>query len=226
MTHSTASADLPLAERTLADLAVSLPGATALFRAHKLDFCCGGEVPLAKAAAVRALDLDDLVTALAALDRSAAPELPDDADALIDHILARYHEPHRAELPELIRLSRRVEAVHRDNPAVPRGLADALEELLAELDSHMQKEEQVLFPMMRAGGNPMIAHPIARMRFEHDEHGERIRALEALTDGCTVPEGACASWRALYAGTASLIDDLMQHIHIENHMLFPRFTGS
>ena len=77
--------------------------------------------------------------------------------ALIDHILARYHEVHRQQLPELIRMARRVEAVHRDHPQVPRGLADHLEAMAQELDSHMRKEEMVLFPLIARGQGSLVA---------------------------------------------------------------------
>jgi regulator of cell morphogenesis and NO signaling len=210
------------ATRPVAETAAALPGATAVFRRHKLDFCCGGGAPLAEAAAARGADLPAVEAELAALvpDQAVAPE---ETAALIDLIETRYHATHRRELPELIRLARRMEAVHGDNPAAPRGLAALLETLAAEMESHMQKEEQVLFPPMRRGGHPMIGQPIAMMRHEHDDHGETLRALEALTDGGVPPAGACNTWRALYAGTRKLTDDLMEHIHLENNVLFPRF---
>lgn len=71
--------------------------------------------------------------------------------------MKRYHDVHREQLPELIRMERRVEAVHRDNPNVPYGLADLMETMECEMLPHMQKEEQVLFPIMQAGGNPLVA---------------------------------------------------------------------
>ena len=71
----------------------------------------------------------------------------------------------------------------------------------------------------------MIVHPIAMMRHEHDEHGDELRALGALTDNMTLPEDACSSWRALYAGLDKLAEDLTEHIHVENNVLFPRFEA-
>lgn len=213
------------ASRTLADIACTLPGATALFRAEKLDFCCGGQVPLADAMAARQKDPAPLIASLEALAAQARPvDEPQDVDGMIDMILERFHETHRREIPELLRMARRVEAVHRDNPEVPAGLADMLERIGAELESHMQKEEQVLFPMMRKGGHPMIAGPISVMLSEHDDHGENLRALEAITDDFTPPADACTTWRALYAGARKLTDDVMEHIHTENNKLFPRFA--
>jgi regulator of cell morphogenesis and NO signaling len=144
---------------------------------------------------------------------------------LIEHILARYHAVHRREFSELMELARKVEAVHAEHPRVPRGLADTLKLMLGELEVHMKKEELILFPSMqqRLGGGLDV--PIAQMRHDHDDHGEQLRKLESMTDNFTVPADACNSWRALYAGAAKLNDDIREHIHLENNVLFPRFEG-
>ena len=209
--------------QAIGQIAVELPGATAVFRRLKLDFCCGGQVPLEQAAADKGLDLQAVVDELSALQRPN--ELPDAGTPteLIDHIVARYHEVHRAQLPELIRMARRVEAVHRDNPNTPHGLAAALETMEQELLMHMHKEEAVLFPMLRAGGNSFVSQPIAMMRHEHNDHGEALEHLAQLTNDITPPMGACNTWRALYTGLAQLREDLINHIHLENNILFPQF---
>lgn len=212
-----------LIRRTLGDIAATLPGSTAVFRAHKLDFCCGGNVTLHDAAERKGLSATAIAEQLCGLQPVRREAVPGSTAALIDHIVERYHDVHRRELPELIRLAGRVEAVHRAHPDVPAGLADALRELQHELEMHMQKEEQVLFPMIRQG-MPMVVQPIAVMRAEHDEHGERLRRVEALARQCVLPDEACNTWRALYSGVRKLIDDLMEHIHLENNVLFPAVT--
>ena len=139
----------------------------------------------------------------------------------IDHILRRYHARHREQLPELIHLARRVEQVHGERPECPVGLAQHLGNMLQELESHMLKEENVLFPMLLQGiGGMQVNGPVSVMRFEHDQHGEALAILAALTNNLQLPKGACNTWRALYAGLAQLRDDLMQHIHLENNILF------
>src|SRR3990167_2042690 len=219
-----ASADL--AQQSLGEIAVALPGATAVFRRLKLDFCCGGQVRLAEACAAKGLDADGLVSELKALVRDdVAPAAPEPS-ALVDHIVSRYHEVHRAQLPELVRMARRVEAVHRDHLNVPAGLAAHLERMEEELCEHMAKEEGVLFPMIKAGGHPMVGQPIAMMRNEHVDHGEHLARLVELTNEHNPPPGACNTSRALFAGTAQLSDDLIQHIHLENNVLFPAFEGA
>ncbi|WP_374655577.1 iron-sulfur cluster repair protein YtfE [Dongia sp.] len=209
--------------RTIGEIAATLPGATGIFRNYKLDFCCGGDVALADAVAKTGLDLAEIKKALTALDTQGAEALPADTGALIEHILERYHAVHRRELPELYRLASKVEAVHAAHPAAPAGLANLLAEMLNDLESHMAKEEAVLFPLFRRGGHPSIVHPIGQMRREHDSHGQYLRQLDTLTNGFTPPPEACRSWQALYTGLSKLTDDLMQHIHIENNILFPQF---
>jgi len=211
--------------QSLGQLAVQIPGATAVFRRLKLDFCCGGQQTLDAACASKGLDAGAVLGEIQALQQhEAAPEAPEPA-ALIDHILRRYHELHRQQLPELIRMARRVEAVHRDHPLVPRGLADHLEIMERELLEHMAKEEQILFPLLQQGGHPMVVHPIGVMRHEHVSHGAQIERLAALTTQHQPPVDACNTWRALYAGTARLTEDLIEHIHLENNLLFPVFEG-
>ena len=87
----------------------------------------------------------------------------------------------------------------------------------------MTKEEMILFPAMRAGGGAGIEHPIAVMRADHDDHAESISLIRKLTADLAPPEHACGSWRSLYGGTATLLEELAAHIALENDVLFPRF---
>jgi regulator of cell morphogenesis and NO signaling len=216
-------------ERAVGDIAATLPGATAVFRRFKIDFCCGGDLTLDSAAHRRGVDSKELEDALMALGTSseastAAAEMSN--DALIDHIQACYHQAHRRALPELITLSRKVEAVHREHPNVPAGLSEALRLLQSELEPHMAKEEAILFPAMLQWTAGKYDIPVSELRHEHEEQSVSLRLLESLTDNFTTPEGACRSWQALYVGIAQLTEDLIQHIHLENNVLFPRFVAA
>ena len=206
----------------LGQIAVTLPGSTAIFRKLKLDFCCGGQISLADACEQKGLDAESVACELSTLVRSDILPTAKDANALIDHILQRYHEVHRQQLPELIRMARRVEAVHREHPLVPIGLANLLEEMEVELLDHMAKEEHILFPMLREG-DPIATQPIRVMRHEHVNHGEQVEKLAGMTNDHMPPSDACNTWRALYSGIAQLTDDLINHIHLENNVLFPMF---
>lgn len=213
-------------DQAIGQIAVQCPGATAVFRRLKLDFCCGGQVSLKQAASDKGLDVSAVLAELSALQQGNSPPDVTEPAALIDHLLTRYHAVHRDQLPELIRMARRVEAVHRENSLVPAGLADLLETAQLELLSHMEKEEAVLFPMLRVGGNPFVSQPIAMMRAEHVDHGAMLEKLAARTNDATPPEGACNTWRALYAGIAQFHDDLINHIHLENKVLFSQFDDT
>lgn len=227
MTMTAETPAAALRERTVGDIAATLPGATAIFRRHKIDFCCNGDLALDEAAHRRGVDPEGLVQALASL--GAGPAATTAAAAmlsgeLIDHIQTIYHEGHRQALPELIVLSRKVEAVHREHPLVPAGLSDTLRQMHGELEQHMARKEADLFPAMRRQADGALDAAIGDLRHEHDDQGTLLRRIESLTDDFTPPEGACRSWQALYLGTAQLAEDLMEHIHLENNILFPRFT--
>lgn len=203
-----------------------LPGATEVFRRAGIGFCCGGAETLADAAAHNGADLSALMAALQALVARSANVPPTETAALIGHILARFHDVHREELEWLIPLAQKVETVHGDHDEAPLGLTEALIALAQDLDDHMTKEEEILFPMMRAGGNPMIAHPVAAMRHEHEVTDGLLAQVMAVTRDLDLPAGACRSWTALYAGLRKFADDLTAHIHLENDVLFPRYEAA
>lgn len=212
--------------RTVGDIAVSTPGATAVFRKFKLDFCCGGDVALEDAAAKRGVDVTAIEQDLSNLDLAAGWQAPQETGEMIDFILTRYHETHRRELPELAALSRKVEAVHAAHPDAPHGLADVFQQMIGDLEVHMKKEELMLFPLMKRGAPMPLAAPITQMRHDHDDQGGHLRRIEEITNGFALPQDACRSWQALYAGAEKLADDLMEHVHLENNVLFPRFEGA
>ncbi|WP_107852737.1 iron-sulfur cluster repair protein YtfE [Oceanimonas marisflavi] len=214
---------MSLLNHSLGALARDIPGATRVFHHYRLDYCCGGHTLLSEALAERGLDAAEVIARLESLPARNESDInwaEAGTDALIDHLLARYHQVHRLQLPELVQLAHRVETVHEDNPLCPAGLAEHLEAMSQELESHMQKEEQVLFPMLRRGLFAPAQGPISVMRMEHDDHGEALARLARLTHDFSLPAGACASWQALYTGINELQNDLMQHIHLENNILF------
>lgn len=214
-----------MADQSIGELARDIPGATAVFHAHHLDFCCGGKHSLRDAAAQRGADIDVIIAELERIRHRPAAEnsfqqLSD--EELVEHILERFHDVHREQLPELIRLAQRVERVHGGHPACPSGLAAKLERMRDELEAHMEKEEKILFPMITRDMHPMAFAPIQMMRADHSGHGDALAAVIATAHGLELPPGACNTWRALYNGLAEFQMDLMEHIHLENNVLFDR----
>ena len=214
-----------LPETTLADLAAERAGASRVFYRHGLDFCCHGRIRLDEACAKNGLAVADLVSEIQAetkrvVDFERWDERP--LAELIGHVLDAFHAAHRAELPRLVEMARKVEARHADRDDRPRGLAMLLAHIGEELESHMQKEEQILFPMLLAGRGRMAAMPIHVMEEEHVDHGRNLERLRAITLDYVAPRDSCGTWRALYLGLRELDEQLMQHIHLENNVLFPR----
>jgi regulator of cell morphogenesis and NO signaling len=155
-------------------------------------------------------------------EAAPARAAPTETAELIAHILERYHATHRREIAELTPLASKVEALHAGHARVPRGLGDLLARIGYEMEAHMQKEEQGLFPMILAEeGDPAMAIEI--MRDDHDDHAARLEELAALTGGFAVPDGAGEAWSALYARLGGFATDLREHIRLENDELFPRF---
>lgn len=215
------------ANETLGNLATAHPSATAVFLRHRLDFCCGGGQTLQDACQAAGIDPTTVVAEVEALGDGKAGEtqrwdarpIPE----LIDHILHRYHEPLHKDLPGLVDAAQRVERVHADKPSCPRGLAAHLERIHAEVRDHLGKEEQMLFPALRSGRRGQAVHmPIRVMMQEHEDHGANLQRIREITSDFELPAEACGTWRALYAALEQLESDLMEHIHLENNVLFPR----
>jgi regulator of cell morphogenesis and NO signaling len=209
---------------SLAELATTHPAASRVFQRFGLDYCCGGRKALSEACAPKGLDPDAILSAIRAEEASVDFPRWDTAplSTLIQFIVARYHDPLRAELPALISLAARVEGRHAETPGCPRGLRDLLECLQERVLEHLEKEERVLFPMILDHYGTRAAGPVRILEDEHDEHGRSLGRLRQFTDNYTPPPHACATWRALYLRLATLETELMDHIHLENNVLFPR----
>lgn len=150
-----------------------------------------------------------------------------DAAELTRYIETRYHAQHRVQLASLAAMAEKVETVHFGDEGVPVGLSDLLRDMISEMEVHMKKEELILFPAIRKGGVPGIENPIAVMRADHDQHQGTIAQIRNLTCNLTLPLGACGTWAGLYEGLSKFMGDLIEHMRLENDVLFPKFeTGN
>jgi regulator of cell morphogenesis and NO signaling len=208
-------------------IAAEHPLATRVFARHGIDFCCGGGRPLEAVCEEKGLEpavvLEEILKEIAATSGFSESWSEAPLDHLMDHILHAYHKPLWEELPRLDAMARKVLEVHHDKN--PEGLTELVRvygALRAELEQHMMKEEQILFPMVRRGQGIMASGPISVMEYEHEAAGEALRRLRVLTSDYEVPAEACNTWRALWHGLAALETELHEHIHLENNILFPR----
>jgi regulator of cell morphogenesis and NO signaling len=212
-------------------------GRARVFERLGIDYCCEGATPLEDACSQRSLDVDCVVAEIADCDaRDAEGRLdPPDPAAMnaseLADIVETHHDYLRRELPRLSRLMANVLIAHGDRHPELAHLWGTLADLRDELESHMLKEERVLFPLIKrleAAQSPFPVHcgtvenPIRVMVHEHESAGLGLKRIRELTGNHRPPADACASFKALYEGLAHLEADLHRHIHKENNILFPR----
>lgn len=222
-------------ESRIGDIVAACPSLARLFEELRIDYCCGGKQTLAAASTSRGLAPTTVVAMLeaAAATLRAGPAEVDAAGMslteLADHIEHAHHAYLKEELPRLVEMAERVAYKHAERDGRLGEVAGAVRELAAEMFAHMQKEEQILFPLVRridagerGGFAAMIGGPIAQMEAEHEAAGSLTARLRLLTDGFRPGIDACNTHRALLAGLAEFEADLHRHVHKENNVLFPR----
>ena len=219
----------------VADIATASPATIKVFQRHRIDFCCGGKIPLGEVCDAHQIAapllIGELETALSSTE-PAVDWATRSLTSLVNHIQARYHRPLEEEIPRLRAMVDKV--VSRHGARLPRlaQLQATFAGLQAELLEHMKKEDLVLFPAIvalesggasgRSMGWTWIDQPIVVMEAEHASAGAALARIEQLTDGYTPPADACPTFRGLYYGLAELERDMHVHVHLENHILFPR----
>jgi regulator of cell morphogenesis and NO signaling len=222
----------------VARIASQSPATIRIFQRFGIDFCCGGKRPLSEVCTEKQMTFEELRSALESVEASPAT-LPS-ADAplaeLIRFVLEKYHASLREELPRLGEMSAKVLRVHGDkHPDLLPALDATFRGLRGEIEDHMPKEELVLFPYIErleatAGESASlpspsfgtIQTPIGVMEHEHETVAQALARLRELTSGYMPPQGACNTFRGLYAGLAELERELKEHIHLENNVIFPR----
>jgi regulator of cell morphogenesis and NO signaling len=217
---------------TVAQIVLDHPECANVLSEHRIDFCCRGNQGLAVACKERSVDVDALLARLdaAIAGRTGAPAedprtMP--TPALVAHIVSRHHAYLYDALPFLLRLAAKVARVHGEhNPKLP-ALHDAVALLATTLEAHAREEERSLFPAMLAPNEEavVVGLELDGVLEEHLRVAEMLRDVHDLADGFVAPEWACGSYRTLLAELAALELDTLRHVHLENHVLMPRFTG-
>ncbi len=208
------------------------PAAARVFQKHGIDYCCHGEVSLAEACRVAGLDLDALVQEL----RAAIPANEVAAEdpralttlALVARIVDRHHGYLRRALPAIAPVAAKVARVHGAHDPRLVELEAVFRELAGSLAPHLDDEEAVLFPALLAPapGGADVARELARMRDEHLAVGDLLARMRRLTDGYATPAWGCNTYRVLMGELEALEGDVLRHVHLENHVLAPRFEAA
>ncbi|HZO54466.1 MAG TPA: iron-sulfur cluster repair di-iron protein [Bryobacteraceae bacterium] len=227
-------------ETTVAEIAANSLAAIGVFERLGIDYCCGGKRPLAdvcQAKGYRLAEVErELESASAIADAPATDWNTAPIPALIDHIVETHHVYLKREMPLLSARAEKVHRVYADRrPGELDGLPEVFDQLRAELDMHLMKEEMILFPAIKAKVKELdsgiaapptcfgtLASPIAAMEYEHEEAGAALARIREITNDFAIPDYACATYRALILGLEEFERDLHRHIHLENNILHPR----
>lgn len=225
--------------RTVREIAIEAPISTRVFERYRIDYCCGGRMPLIQACAEAGVSLEEVEKQLDEVLGMGTPSECERFDrysvsGLIDHILETHHEFTKREINGLTPLMEKVAARHGPNHGSLYELKECVLDLFSELIPHMEKEEVILFPYLKdleeAGfsGPKMstafgsVSNPIAVMTAEHDRAGELLKTMRSVTGDYEIPSDACPSFAALFTRLEHLEQDIHQHIHLENNLLFPK----
>ena len=221
-----------LINKTIAEIVSDDISTASVFKKYQLDFCCGGGKTISKACENKEIDVKDVLRDLENIhvDNSNPNINFKDwkLDFLIDYIVNIHHTYVKGNVNVINEFAQKVATVHGHHNAETIEIASLFMTLSKELLSHLQKEEEILFPAIKemiknSNSNfqfGSIENPVKMMEHEHDNAGDVIKTIQQLSNNFTPPDYACNTYKALYHKLEEFTNDLFQHIHLENNILF------
>ncbi len=217
---------------TIAQIVTEHAVAARVFQKHGIDYCCHGNVSVPAAATEKRLDPEALFAELEAVIPANGAGSEEDprtlsTAALIARIVDRHHGYLRRALPYVAPLAAKVASVHGGRDPRLGELHDAFRDLAASLEPHLDEEEEVLFPalMSRRLDQALVRRELDRMHEDHLAVGDLLARIRTLSDGFTTPAWGCTTYRVLMTELEALEGDILRHVHLENHVLAPRFAA-
>jgi regulator of cell morphogenesis and NO signaling len=220
---------------TVAQLAISQPGALAIFTKYNIDYCCGGHRSVEDACLRLGLDPEKVKGEIYQLSGSETSQNlhPENWSStfLVDFIIQNHHRYVRESIPQIQQFLDKVCDAHGNECIDLLNIRERFFELSEELIQHMEKEELVLFPAIKRldthnhDDHPLsiaIQPPIVSMEQEHVVAGDLIKQIRSLSKNYTPPDFACPTFKITYQKLQEFDNDLMRHIHLENNILFER----
>lgn len=226
------------AQSTVGEIVAMFPKASDLFKTYKIDFCCGGNRPLAEALAEKNVPVEDILQKLQtmyeqSLEKVEKNWLEASYTELIDHIIQKHHRFLMEELPQLSPYVTKVLRVHGPEQPHLVQVHKLFNELKTELEQHLMKEETKAFPLIiqfeqhpTKENEQAMKQVIEELVAEHDTAGDIIKEIRQITNDFTPPFDACGTYRLVYNRLEALEEDLFTHIHLENNILFPRILAN
>lgn len=209
-----------------------------VFKKYKIDFCCNGNRTISEACERKKVDTNTLINELKNTLTNPEQNIDFNAwelDLLADYIEKTHHRYVVSKIEEIKPFLNKVVRVHGEHNPELKEIELLFNQSSQELTQHMQKEERVLFPFIRnmvaakLDKKPMqqppfgtVENPISMMKHEHQNEGERFEKIAELADNYNSPSHACNTYRVTFALLKEFEDNLHQHIHLENNILFPK----
>jgi regulator of cell morphogenesis and NO signaling len=234
---------LDMAELSVADVALAYPQGLEILNRYNLDYCCGGKKPFVKVCEKAGLNPESIwqEIQLAVVNQGGDTRMRFsswDAPLLIDFIVQHHHQYVRDSIPQIQALLDKVCHAHGEDSPFLLTVREKFNSLAVELLNHLPKEEEVLFPAIRklaqrgvselesSVAQKQLKAPIVIMEDEHEIAGVLIKSIRSLTSHYTPPVFACPTFKITYIMLNQFDKDLMQHIHLENNILFPKVLGA
>lgn len=221
--------------RSLASIALSNHEFIPVLEKYGLDFCCRGKKTLSEACNEKNIASEIIVKELnesVQPDNRSMPFTEMSAAELIAYITIRHHFYVKNNVSPIYTHIEKVATKHGDRYPYMKEVSVLFREVVADLLPHMEKEEKILFPRIRrisehTDEQPrdsdlmLIDIPVQVMEAEHDHAGQLMYQIRELTNDYTAPADACTTHRVCLDELKYFEQDLHQHVHLENNILFP-----
>lgn len=210
-----------------------------VFKKYNIDFCCNGHVMLKNACASAEINLeqvlDEIQSSLRETEQADTNFNEWPLDRLADYVTQRHHQYVTDKLPEIAAYLKKICLVHGHLHPELFEIQELFQQTSAELTVHMKKEEFMIFPLIKKmtriseenqnsdfAPQGTIRNPIAVMMHDHADEGDRFNKIAALSNQYRAPEDGCTTYHLTYKELAQFEQNLHQHIHLENNILFPK----
>jgi len=218
--------------QTIGESVTVHPELVKIYMDYGVDFCCGGDRTVKEAVEKDTDKVEELILdAEKALEEASMVSVDSQnlklsdlsSEQLVNRILSKHHSYLKKELPVISNLMSKVLMVHGENHEELFEIHKLFGQLKTDLESHLVKEEVMLFPKLKENDSSSKSL-IIELEDEHDVAGDALHILTELTDHFTLPEDACSSYEMLYEKFKAFVSDMYMHVHTENNILFKRFA--
>lgn len=218
-------------ESIVAEIVTDIPLSADIFRKYGIDFCCGGNISINEAVKNKKVDAETLIDEINELpnhDQGNINVKYLDAPSLIQYIQSRYHETMREEFKNLSPYVTKVAKVHGPNHPFLIQLQDLYRQYRDGMLEHMAQEDEHDFPaLIKLSRGEQVDHSsdiIQSLVDDHTQTGQLLEDMRELTNQYQPPSEACQTWRLVYHRLENLERETHEHVHLENHVLFNKFS--